>query len=84
MTLTECLRRVLARRTPDGRTMGELLVEMVLARALAGDIRFIRLVFERVDGPVERQAVEPTPAAGRVVIEPAESRAIPPQRRRAV
>ncbi len=75
--------------------MADLIVEVVVAKALAGDIRFIRLIFDRIDGPVTRQAVEPAPAAGRIVIEPAGAvpltpggeprRSIPrPARRRAV
>jgi hypothetical protein len=68
--LTEALRRLLDRRTPDGRTVGELLVEMVVARALAGDIRFIRLIFDRIEVPTARRAADPAPAGDSIVIEP--------------
>jgi hypothetical protein len=59
--LTDALRRALHRRTPTGRTVAELLVEIVMSKALSGDIRFIRFIFE-VDREesVARQAVEPT------------------------
>ncbi len=70
MTLTDALRRALDRRTPDGRTVAELLVRLIVDKALAGDIRFIRLIFDRIDGPVARQAVEAEPADGRIDIEP--------------
>jgi hypothetical protein len=84
MSLTEALRRALDRRTRDGRSVAEMIVEMVVAKALAGDIRFIRLIWDRIEGPVAQRAGDPVPAAGRVVIESPVTRPIAPQRRRAV
>jgi hypothetical protein len=84
MTLNEALRRALDRRTHTGRPVAELIVEVVVAKALAGDIQAIRLVFEidRSEGPEARGAE--SPVAGRIDIESAVARPIPPRRRRAV
>jgi hypothetical protein len=72
-SLTDCLRELLARETRDGRTLADLIVEMVVMKALAGDIRFIRLIFDRIELPVARQAVDRVPAASWIVIEPPDS-----------
>jgi hypothetical protein len=84
--LIEALRRALDRPTPYGRTTAELLAEVLLAKAVAGDIQAIRLVWEidRSEGSVAQQAAEPAPVAGRIEVEPAVARPIPPRRRRAV
>jgi hypothetical protein len=55
--LAESLRRLLARQTRDGRTLGDLIIEVLIRNALAGDIRFIREVFDRAYGK-PRQAAD--------------------------
>jgi hypothetical protein len=82
--LTDALRDVLARETRYGRTVAELLAEVLVHKALAGDVAAIKLIFERMEGPPARQAAEPAPVAGRIEVEPAVARPIPPRRRRAV
>jgi hypothetical protein len=37
--------------------VADLIVDVMVARALAGDVRFLGLIWDRVEGPV--QAVEP-------------------------
>ncbi len=57
-SLAESLRELMAQQTPDGRTLADRLVGLIVAKALAGDIRFIRLIFERLEGKAVRRTTE--------------------------
>lgn len=48
--LTTTIREELERLADDGRTFREMLAERVVAMALAGDIRAIAFVADRVEG----------------------------------
>lgn len=50
--LRDAIRMALMRRLPDGRRRIDVLGELIVARALAGDAGMVRLVSDRVDGRV--------------------------------
>jgi hypothetical protein len=66
--ITEALRRLLERKTRDGRTIAELLAETILRKALAGDLRFIKLILDRTEGPVTRRIPNQAPRVDPIFI----------------
>lgn len=70
--LTPELRRLLAERGPTGETNRLLLMRKVLELAMAGDMQAIKLVYERVDGPIPVQVDQNQSGDVRITIEYAE------------
>lgn len=56
---------VLGKELPKGQTVEERVVEVVTAKALAGDFRFLRMLWERIEGKVPLTVANPdgTPLA---------------------
>jgi hypothetical protein len=67
-TITTALREMLARETRDGRTIADLIVEVIVRKALAGDIRFIKIILERTEGKVARGTAHPAVSPGRFYV----------------
>lgn len=50
---------VLGKELPKGRTVEDQVVEVVTAKAIAGDFRFARMLWERIEGKVALPLVGP-------------------------
>ena len=56
--LSDNLRSLLAQKTADGRTNGDLIVSKLVEKAQAGEIDALKVILDRVDGKVpERKEV---------------------------
>ena len=63
-SISECIEEILRRVAPgsDGKTFREVLAEVVVRKALKGEYRFIREIWDRLEGkPLERYSVENEP-----------------------
>jgi hypothetical protein len=83
--ITEALRELLARKTRDGRTLAELLAWTIIRNALvgdenapAGDIRWVKLILDRIEGPVARRTAKQALSPGRVFLVQPSDPAQPP------
>ena len=53
--LTEILMKKLAKKLPDGGTVGEAVVDSIIATAMAGDVKAFVAIADRVEGkPVQQ------------------------------
>ena len=51
-SITARIRRILERETSDGDALAEKVAEIVVARALRGDHKFLTTLLERIEGKV--------------------------------
>lgn len=75
--LTDKLRRLLDEPDQDDptRTVADRLIEAVVHEARRGNVRLIELIFDRMDGPIPRQAI----AASCIATEPRHYIVSPPR-----
>ncbi len=53
------VRARLDRSLPDGRTIADLVAEVIVREALKGNWRALKEIFDREDGAIPRQAKDP-------------------------
>jgi hypothetical protein len=63
--LTTILRERLEQEVCDGRTIADLIAEMIIRKALAGDVRCIEIILDRTEGKVARGTADPAVSPGR-------------------
>jgi hypothetical protein len=66
-SLTTLLRAAIQAEV-DGRTVAERIAEVMVNRAMDGDIRFIKEVLDRVDGKAPQHAANPGPEISRIEV----------------
>ena len=59
-SVTTKLRELLGAATTDGRTVASLLAEVILSKALGGDIRFMTELLNRTEGKAPDHVQQPT------------------------
>ncbi len=54
VTMTNALKRLLAKRDTDGRPWRDVVAQALVDAALAGNVSAIKEIYERLDGKVEQ------------------------------